>query len=372
MTAVTGENISNSPFLQAGVGSAGNQPSVPAANSQSSSERSTESAHTSSLVRHTLREAGGGRNREHLVEASWRIIAEGSKSFAAASMLFDLTTREQVWMLYAWCRRCDDLIDGQQLGGALDRKAGLSERVKALRVLTRAALNRQPTAEVAFDAYGQVASETGLTLDDAEEVIAGFELDEQDWRPRTEDDMMRYCYYVAGAVGLMMGIVMGVDREDTETLDQAVDLGISFQLANIARDVLEDDAAGRCYLPLDWLVEQDIEPGQHTKPHHREELAEMAARLIDLMELHQAHARLGIEKLTFRQRWAIMAAMRIYGDIGQKVREAGTQAWNGRIHTTGWEKLRHVAGAFRDALDNWPPPDPPPGKRWTRDRLKAH
>jgi len=233
---------------------------------------------TSSLVRHTLREAGGGRNREHLVEASWQIIAEGSKSFAVASMLFDLTTREQVWMLYAWCRRCDDLIDGQEMGGELNRNAGIAERVKVLRVLTRAALNRQPTAEVAFDAYGQVASETGLTLEDAEEVIAGFELDEQDWRPRTEDDLMRYCYYVAGAVGLMMGVVMGVDREDTETLDQAVDLGLSFQLANIARDILEDDAGGRCYLPLEWLVEEDIEPGQHTKPHHRQELADMAAR----------------------------------------------------------------------------------------------
>lgn len=323
---------------------------------------------TTSLIRPTLREAGGGRNRENLVERSWQIIAAGSKSFAAASMLFDLTTREQVWMLYAWCRRCDDLIDGQELGGALDRQAGLADRVRILRVLTRAALNRQPTAEVAFDAYGQVSSEVGLTIDDAEEVIAGFELDEKDWRPRTEDDMLRYCYYVAGAVGLMMGVVMGVKREDDETLDQAVDLGIAFQLANIARDILEDDAAGRCYLPLDWLVEQDIEPGQHTKPHHREELAEMADRLITLMERHQEHARLGIEKLKFRQRWAILAALRIYGDIGLKVRAAGTDAWNGRITTSGWEKLRHVAGAFRDALDNWPPPTPT-GPRWTRANL---
>lgn len=323
---------------------------------------------TTSLVRHTLREAGGGRSRENLVERSWQIIAKGSKSFAAASMLFDLTTREQVWMLYAWCRRCDDLVDGQELGGALDRQAGLAERVKILRVLTRAALNRQPTAEVAFDAYGQVASETGLTLQDAEEVIAGFHLDEQDWRPRTEHDLMRYCYYVAGAVGLMMGSIMGVDRKDTETLDQAIDMGISFQLANIARDILEDDAAARCYIPLEWLVEEDIEPGQHTKPHNRKKLANIAERLIDLMELHEAHARHGIAKLTFRQRWAVMSAMNIYGDIGRKVRDAGNTSWHGRIYTSKWEKILHVAAAFRDALDNWPPPQPT-GPRWTRAQL---
>lgn len=325
---------------------------------------------TAMLEGRTLREAGGGRSREHLVERSWQIIAEGSKSFAAASNLFDLTTREQVWMLYAWCRRCDDLVDGQHLGGELDRNEQLADRVTALRVLTQAALDRRPTSEVAFDAYGQVASETGLTLADADEVIAGFELDEQDWRPRTQDDLMRYCYYVAGAVGMMMGVIMGIDRDDTETLDQAVDLGISFQLANIARDILEDDAAGRCYIPLEWLVEEDIEPGQHTKPHHRQELADMAARLIDLMELHESHARHGITKLTFRNRWAVMAAMRIYGGIGRQVRAAGCEAWHTRIHTTRWEKLRHVAAAFRDALDNWPPP-PPHGERWTRDRLNS-
>ncbi|MEO0033804.1 MAG: hypothetical protein RIS94_3562, partial [Pseudomonadota bacterium] len=51
--------------------------------------------------------------RAALVAHARETIRAGSKSFAAASRLFDRTTRERAWLLYAWCRRCDDLIDGQ-------------------------------------------------------------------------------------------------------------------------------------------------------------------------------------------------------------------------------------------------------------------
>ena len=53
-----------------------------------------------------------------------------------------------------------------------------------------------------------------------------------------EDDLLRYCYHVAGAVGCMMAVVMGVAPDDEETLRRAADLGIAFQLANIARDIV--------------------------------------------------------------------------------------------------------------------------------------
>ena len=67
--------------------------------------------------------------------------------------------------------------------------------------------------------------------------------------------LWRYCYHVAGAVGVMMAVVMGVARDDGETLDRACDLGIAFQLANIARDIGEDDAAERTD------EERCVEPG---------------------------------------------------------------------------------------------------------------
>ena len=319
----------------------------------------------SRILRETPAQAGGGRDREDLIDYAEHSISKGSKSFSFASRLFDRDTREKAWLLYAWCRRCDDLADDQDHGGTLGEEEGAERRLTAIRLLTERAFEGLPTADPAFDAFGLVARECGLTREMAEDVIMGFELDATGWRPRNEADLARYCYHVAGAVGVMMAVVMGVDREDSWMLDRACDLGLAFQLANIARDLDEDDKADRCYLPIEWLVEEDIEPGQQMKPHHRQELADMAARLIRRMEKHEAMARLGAAKLAFRQRWAVLAAARIYGAIGRRVVELGPKAWDHRVVIGRIEKLRHVAAAFAEAVKNKPaePAEPP---TWTR------
>ncbi len=310
----------------------------------------------SRILRPTLRRAGGGRHREALVAKSYDMIEQGSKSFAAASWLFDRATRERVWLLYAWCRRCDDIADGQVLGGELGDQSGIADRVKAIRVLTRRALNGEPTADVAFDAFGQVASECGLTMEMADDVIAGFELDAAGWRPRGDMDLARYCFHVAGAVGVMMARVMGVPRDASETLDRACDLGLAFQLANIARDLDEDDAADRCYIPVEWLAEQDIEPGQLMKPHHRWEVSELANRLVLKMDKHLRAAKMGTPALPFRCRWAVLSAANIYGAIGYEVRRLGREAWNHRVVIGRGKKLSIIASSFFEALFNRPTP----------------
>ncbi len=292
------------------------------------------------------------QTRTALVEQARLSIKHGSQSFSAASKLFDQQTRERAWLLYAWCRRADDIADNQDMGGPLGDQSSAEERLALIRKLTGKALSGEPTGDPAFDALGVVAEECGLTAQMAEDVIEGFALDAQDWRPRSEADMLRYCYHVAGAVGVMMAVVMGVAPDDEDTLDRACDLGLAFQLSNIARDIVEDDAAGRCYLPAEWLVEEDIEPGQHTKPHHREELADMAARLVALVEKHEAAARVGAARLPFRSRWAVLSAARIYGAIGRKVRARGTEAWNSRTYVPRPEKALYGARAFLSAVIN--------------------
>ena len=175
----------------------------------------------------------------------------------------------------------------------------------------------------------------------AGDVIAGFALDAADWRPRSERDLMQYCYHVAGAVGVMMAVVMGIDASDDETLDRACDLGLAFQLANIARDIEEDDAADRCYLPLEWLVEADIPPGEQMKPHYRKQLTAIVARMVDIAYAHECSARVGAGRLQLRQRWAVLAAAGIYGEIATQVERRGAHAWDHRtvvsdLHKAGW------------------------------------
>src|SRR4030095_15399674 len=97
--------------------------------------------------------------------------------------------------------------------------------------------------------------------------------DADGWRPQGEEDLLRYCYHVAGAVGCMMAIVMGVSPDEEETLDRAAHLGIAFQLANIARDIVEDHGVARLYLPTEWLGGDEMNPGD------RASLALIAERL---------------------------------------------------------------------------------------------
>lgn len=308
-------------------------------------------------------------NRPLLVAHARGAIARGSRSFAAASRLFDRRTRERVWLLYAWCRRCDDLADAQDHGGPLGDQAGAPARLAAIRDLTARALAGEPTGDPSFDALGAVARETGLTPQMADDVIAGFALDAAGWRPDSEAQLMRYCYHVAGAVGVMMAVVMGVSPQDEEVLDRACDLGLAFQLANIARDLREDHAAGRCYMPRDWLAQAGIAPDAIMAPANRPALVALVAKVVAMAKAHEAQARAGAHRLAFRQRWAVLSAAGIYGAIADRVARAGANAWDDRVRTGGGEKLGCVIRGLRDALLAPFPPHAAP--RWSRRELAA-
>ncbi len=307
-------------------------------------------------------------SRAAIVATARESIARGSKSFYAASLLFDRPTRERAWLLYAWCRRCDDLADGQDHGHALSHVPDLAARLARIRAMTDAALAGEIVGDPAFDALRIVAAETGLPHRFAHDLVEGFRLDLEDWRPRSENDLYRYCYHVAGVVGCMMAVVMGVRPDDQDTLDRACDLGIAFQLVNIARDVEEDDRAARCYLPMEWLAEMDFPPGQHMKPPFRHRLAVLAKRLVDYAADYEASARGGTPQLGFRSAWAVLAAAGIYGEIGRVVVAGGEHAWDHRTVTSTATKLGWIVRAADQAMRRRSlyPPVPRDPELWTR------
>ena len=307
--------------------------------------------------------------RDAIVATAQESIARGSQSFAAASRLFDRRTRERAWLLYAWCRRCDDIADGQEHGHGMSLVEDAPARIERLSAMTEAALSGEWVGDPAFDAFRIVAAETNMPPRFARDLIAGFALDAEEWRPRSEADLYRYCYHVAGVVGCMMAIVMGVSPEDDATLDRACDLGISFQLANIARDIEEDDRGGRCYVPEEWLVEMDIPPGQHMKPPFRKRLAVLARRLADRAALYEESARYGAPALPFRSAWAVLSAAAIYGAIGRAVAARGEQAWDHRVTTSRADKLRFILRALGEARGRTGMTIVPrPDTLWTRPR----
>ncbi len=116
--------------------------------------------------------------RAALVAAARESIAKGSKSFALASNLFDRATRERAWLLYAWCRACDDIVDGQDHGHGMTAVDDAEARVALIAEKTTAALAGRVVGDMPFDALRVVAAETGLPARFAHDLVAGFRLDE--------------------------------------------------------------------------------------------------------------------------------------------------------------------------------------------------
>lgn len=306
-----------------------------------------------------------------LLAHATQTIQVGSKSFAAAARLFPPDVRRSVLMLYAWCRHCDDTVDGQELGFRPD--AGLAEprdaaaQLALLLELTRRAYAGETMQVPAFAAFQEVALEHAIDPRFAFDHLAGFAMDVEDARYETVDELLRYCYHVAGVVGLMMAAIMGV--ADEAVLDRACDLGLAFQLTNIARDIVEDAGAGRCYVPAQWLREAGIAPQEIAAPCHRAALAGVAARLVAHAEPYYDSAAAGIAALPLRSAWAIASARNVYRQIGIEVVRRGPRAWDERVGTSKAAKLRLLARGAVSALTRRLRRNPArPASLWQRPR----
>ncbi len=279
---------------------------------------------------------------DEIVKYSRERIEKGSKSFAAAARLFGPHTRAHTYMLYAWCRHCDDAIDGQELGfkSGNPRQGSPEDVLAELRDKTIRAVHGD-WDEMVFGALHRVVSECGIPEQYLLDHLDGFAMDVAGRHYETIDDTLAYCYHVAGVVGVMMAMIMGV--KDSATLDRASDLGIAFQLTNITRDVMDDAAAGRVYLPEAWLREEGVPAGAVGDAAYREQVSIVTQRLLYTADRFYTSARHGIAALPFRSAWAISVARFVYRDIGRLVRTRGPSAWERRARISATRKLYGVA-----------------------------
>lgn len=276
------------------------------------------------------------------VAESEAAIAAGSQSFAAAARLMPRAIRDDTVMLYAWCRHADDVVDGQVLGST-PTGGDPSARLAALKAETLAALHSDAPAAPPFAALRVVARRHDFPDRWPMDLIDGFAMDVEGRRYQTLGDTLDYAYHVAGVVGVMMARVMGV--RDDAVLDRACDLGLAFQLTNIARDVIDDARIGRVYLPQDWLdeacarVEGDVPTPQ---------LYAVIQRLLDAAKPYYASAMAGLPDLPPRCAWSIAAAAHIYRAIGTRIRSGGPEAYRQRIGTSRPAKAALAARAVAD------------------------
>ncbi|TPE46458.1 phytoene/squalene synthase family protein [Amaricoccus solimangrovi] len=278
------------------------------------------------------------------VQEAEAAIAAGSQSFAAAARLLPRAIRDDVVQLYAWCRHADDVIDGQALGSAPASVADAADRLAGLRAETLAALRGDGPVSAPFASLRTVARRHGFPESWPLDLIDGLAMDVEGRSYVRFEDTLDYAYHVAGVVGVMMARIMGV--RDEAVLDRACDLGIAFQLTNIARDVRDDHNLGRVYLPRDWLAAARAEVGDALPSP---ELYSVILRLLDAAEPYYASARAGLPALPPRAAWSIAAALRIYRAIGGRIRAGGPGVYRARVGTGAATKARLALAALSDA-----------------------
>ena len=306
-----------------------------------------------------MRDAMSPEVQTALDQCRW-MIKKGSKSFSLAAKLFDPETRDAAFFLYGWCRYCDDQIDE---AGKTENQEELAKRVKALKENTTSAFSFAQQREPVFVALQYIVHRYGIPAHYALELIEGMAMDARGTRYGTLKELLLYCYRVAGTVGLMMSHVMGL--RDERALKHAADLGIAMQLTNIARDITEDAAMGRIYLPLSWLHEAEIPPEDIALPGHREKLAMLTLRLLREAGRYYRSGDTGLWYLSFRSACAVAAARHVYAEIASLLLRKGARAWDQRTYVTGplkvWVVLRGVLRLLRSVPGRlWRPWSPVP------------
>ncbi|MEO6745640.1 MAG: phytoene/squalene synthase family protein, partial [Caldimonas sp.] len=214
-------------------------------------------------------------------------LRHGSRTFLAASLLLPRAVRDPACALYAFCRLADDAVDGA--GSAPDAVGRLRER------LARACAG-DPMPAPADRALAAVVRQFAIPRALLEALLEGFEWDAEGRRYDTLDDLHAYAARVAGSVGAMMALVMGVRSPDA--VARACDLGVAMQLSNIARDVGEDARNGRLYLPRAWLHEAGIAPERWlAAPTFEPALGGVVRRILDAADVLYARVDAGVASL---------------------------------------------------------------------------
>ncbi len=270
-----------------------------------------------------------------VVQDSRAVLSKHARSFKWASRFLAPEQRDDASVVYAFCRLVDDTAD----------EAADEERAAIELGFLRAELVGEAEPRPLVQAFLEVSERRSMDIRYALELIEGVQSDLGDVIFQTDAQLLRYCYRVAGTVGLMMCAVLGVD--DRDALPHAIDLGVAMQITNISRDVLEDAGRGRVYLPAERLRAQGVEPEDLLAGTADADAVGWVVRdLLEMAEVYYGSADVGLAFIPARSRFAILVAARLYRAIGLKILRNGCRVLEGRTWV-GWAgKTYIVSRAF--------------------------
>ena len=189
-----------------------------------------------------------------------------ARSFALAARFLPRDVRDDINLLYLALRRLDDLVDLEAPSGSAQR-ADAQQRLAAIRTwINTGAIADAGGDELAI--FVDLQRRTpALPTDAISAFLDGMESDLAGPVMESDADLDLYCYQVAGTVGRLMAALLGVRGGDDAQADHAARaLGAAMQRTNILRDIDEDLANGRVYLPATSLRRVGLDPAAASGP----------------------------------------------------------------------------------------------------------
>ncbi len=265
------------------------------------------------------------------------LLRAGSRTFLAASRTLPRRVADPAAALYAFCRLADDAVDLQ------------GEPVERLRMRLYRAYAGRPLPTPSDRALADVVARHGIPIALPEALLEGLAWDAEGRRYCDLAGLHAYAARVAGSVGAMMAMLMGV--RSPAAVARACELGIAMQLSNIARDVGEDARRGRLYLPLQWLRAAGIDPDAWlARPVFSPALGSVVRDLLVEADRLYAKTAAGIAALPWTCRPGIDAARLLYAEIGREVERRGLDSVSSRAVVPVSRKFALVARSLLASL----------------------
>lgn len=285
------------------------------------------------------------------------IARSAAKNFYYAFLVLPQPKRQALCAVYAFMRRCDDLADDNTLA-LYERRQKLAEWLDALH---RAAAgfptddpvllgltDAQRRYNIPLELLDQLAYGTEMDVDDEDVILGEAAAPILTVRYQTFDDLRFYCYRVASVVGLVCIRIFGYRKKAAERLAERV--GLAFQLTNIIRDVKEDAAMGRIYLPEEDFCKYGILPaelGSGADPVRLRPLLEMQADRA--REFYQAADEL-IPLVDEDSQPGLWVLVTIYRRLLEKIASRQYDVFSQKVNLTSREKLAVLAKGFLQRL----------------------
>lgn len=279
------------------------------------------------------------------------IARRAAKNFYYGFIVLPSEKRNALSAVYAFMRHADDIAD--EPGDPQQKRQKMGEWLEA----AKAVFDGKPTDDPVLLALGDAQKKFKIPPELFEKLVYGTSLDlEIPSTPgepavvcETFEDLRHYCYYVASVVGLVCIRIFGYEDSKAEFL--AEDCGLAFQLTNIIRDVKEDSAMGRIYIPQEDLQRTNLTPANFAPaalqdPAQAQQLRPALEYEAERARKYYESAKWLMELIEEDSRAALWVLVEIYSRLLKKITDRNYDVLTERVRLTTWEKLKVLSRGF--------------------------